>query len=671
MKAGPVEIGTLLQNRNRYCVPIYQRHYVWTKDKQWEPFWQDIRTKAVERLSGRDRRFSHFMGAVVLESRGRPSVKQVPSFQVVDGQQRLTTFQIFLTAAKHFAKEIGYEAASANIQRYLLNSDPKLMEEPEVEIYKIWPTKADRELFIDIVSSEGRDDLRSKYDVYWYKNKARDQISVQKSTPGLLGAYGYFYDRIKHSVETDDLFDDVNEAPEEAQPEDESGDHNGVPSELKLDAIWQSLLEEFKVVEIILDEGDDAQVIFETLNDRGEPLLAADLVRNNIFQRADAAKERAEALFAKHWKSFEDPSWAEFEKQGRYKKQRIEFFLANFIAGKIAAEVTLSKLFSEYKAFLRPSKASTSPRYPSVEAELKDLENYGNIYRELIEHRSQGALSRFGRRLKTWDVTTVNPLAMRLWECKEMSETEKESGLKLLISLIVRRAACNLTTKNYNNLFLSIVASLDQAGWSILTLEEAVSKQTGESSRFPRDEEFERALQSKHIYATLGSAKTRALLTEIELCKRGKFQETRELPDTLTVEHILPDNWLAEWPMLGTEQPNADEYSASLLNGLQEDDTLLGRMVRRHRLKHSLGNLTLVTQSFNSRVSNRAFDSKRPEFRDQSVLMLNKDIAQEEIWNESKIEERGARLAKEALSIWPTPAAAGPTGGAVVLRRRI
>jgi hypothetical protein len=42
MKAGPVKIGTLLQNRNRYCVPIYQRHYVWNREKQWEPSWQDI-----------------------------------------------------------------------------------------------------------------------------------------------------------------------------------------------------------------------------------------------------------------------------------------------------------------------------------------------------------------------------------------------------------------------------------------------------------------------------------------------------------------------------------------------------------------------------------------------------------------------------------------------------
>ena len=51
MKAGPIEIGRLLQNRQRFCVPIYQRHYVWTREKQWEPFWNDVRTKAIECLA--------------------------------------------------------------------------------------------------------------------------------------------------------------------------------------------------------------------------------------------------------------------------------------------------------------------------------------------------------------------------------------------------------------------------------------------------------------------------------------------------------------------------------------------------------------------------------------------------------------------------------------------
>ena len=91
MKAGPVTVRQLLENRQRFCVPIYQRHYVWAPEKQWEPFWNDVRTKAIERLNGRERRFSHFMGAVVLEARGAASSRQVTSFQVVDGQQRLTT----------------------------------------------------------------------------------------------------------------------------------------------------------------------------------------------------------------------------------------------------------------------------------------------------------------------------------------------------------------------------------------------------------------------------------------------------------------------------------------------------------------------------------------------------------------------------------------------------
>ena len=82
-------------------------------------------------------------------------------------------------------------------------------------------------------------------------------------------------------------------------------------------------------------------------------MLAADLVRNNIFHRADARRELAEKLFDNYWKDFEDPFWSIMEKQGRYKMVRIEFFLANFIAGKVAGEVTLSKLFSEYKAFVK------------------------------------------------------------------------------------------------------------------------------------------------------------------------------------------------------------------------------------------------------------------------------------------------------------------------------
>src|SRR5690606_16819656 len=132
----------------------------------------------------RERRFSHFMGAVVLESRAKPSVKQVPSFQVVDGQQRLTTFQLFLTAARHYAQAIGHETSEGNIKRYVLNSDPQLMEDPEVEIFKVWPTQSNRQLFVDIISSESRAALRQSYLDHWLAK--RDQVKEYSTIPSML-----------------------------------------------------------------------------------------------------------------------------------------------------------------------------------------------------------------------------------------------------------------------------------------------------------------------------------------------------------------------------------------------------------------------------------------------------------------------------------------------------
>ena len=653
MKAGPIEIRTLLGNQNRFCVPIYQRHYVWNKEKQWEPFWLDIRTKAIERISGRERRFSHFMGAVVLESRGKPSVRQVPSFQVVDGQQRLTTFQLFLTAARHYAISIGHTNSSEIIQSYVMNSDPHLMEDPDTEIYKVWPTQADREMFIDIVSSENRDTLYNKYYEYWYRS--RDQIYTYSTTPKLLGAYGCFYDHIKHAVEKDDLFNDLEEVSE-IEIENSSGMENGIPQELKLDAIWRSLLEEFKIVEIVLDEGDDAQVIFETLNERGEPLLAADLVRNNIFQRADAAGEDAETLFANHWKPFEEDFWNFQERQGRYKKPRIEFFLANFISGKIAGEVTLSKLFSEYKAFLRPQGGNLSSRYPTVEAEIKELERFGTIYRDLIERKSNSQLAEFSLRLRQWDVTTIYPLVLRLWETNELSMNDKSRALEILLSFIVRRAACDLTRKNYNKFFLTVIEHFDTGGWSLDRLIEFLLKQTAESSRFPRNEEFTQALIHSPLYKLLGATRTKAILVEVEKRMRGKMQETSILSDELTVEHVMPNLWREHWPLADGVEPTSNDFLRAQFDfSIKEDESAVGHIVRRRRLKHSIGNLSLVTRSFNSRLSNKGFELKKAEFREQSVLMLNKDIAQETEWNEEIIEKRSKRISEFAKEIWPVP----------------
>ena len=609
-------------------MPIYQRHYVWTRDKQWEPFWTEIRTKAIERLAGRDRRFSHYMGALVLETRGGFLAGKVPTFQVVDGQQRLTTFQVFLSALRDIAREMSFDQTAQKIGTYILNDRPDLMDDPEVETLKVWPTQYDREMFIDIITESGIDFLRAKYVQYFYK-KYHNRVYSYSTTPNLLGAYGYFRERIFHSVVTDDLDDEFSDQPDEdLEDVDEPSEANATDDrakELRLIALWQALVEEFKVVQIVLEEGDDAQVIFETLNERGEPLLAADLVRNNIFQRADKGNEKPDKLFDTHWKPFEHPFWQIEEKQGRYKKPRIDFFLANHIAGKIATEVSLTKLFSEYKAYIK-----TQP-FLSVSEEVQDLARFGGVYRNLVGREENNTLSLFGNRLRPWDVTTVYPLAMRLWGQKDIDVETKSACLDLLMTFIVRRAVCKLTNKNYNKFFLSIVAQLDKTEWTRERLAEVLLEQSSETSRFPRDGEFKRSWLAEPIYTSLGPMKTQALLRELEVVRRTRFQEALkggvELDDS---------EWLQTW------------YAP-------EDDSPVGLAVRRKRMIHTVGNLTLLTKPLNKKVSNGPFDGKKEKIQEHSLLALNREITKRKTWDEDAILARGESLFETAKTIWPEP----------------
>lgn len=335
------------------------------------------------------------------------------------------------------------------------------------------------------------------------------------------------------------------------------------------------------------------------------------------------------------------------EKQGRYKKPRIEFFLSNFIAGQIAGEVNLSKLFSEYKAFVK------SAAYPNVAAELTELGRYGAIYREIVERSSDTTLGNFSHQLEPWDVTTVFPLVMRIW-ASDMSSSEKTSCLSQRLAYLVRRAICGLTTKNYNKFFLNGIANLTENGFGLAQLTGFLLDQKGESSRLPRDEEFEQRWLSTPVYNTLQPARTRAVLEAIEKAKRGKFHETKVLAPHLTVEHILPQQWLENWPLPGGDVVSNEQYLNAYYS-TNEDDSLSGRIVRRNRLKETFGNLTLLTQPLNSTVQNAAFDVKRAALEEHSLLVLSREVVKRTTWDEDAILERGRALFNVAVKLWPLP----------------
>src|SRR3954470_16047599 len=94
----------IFERKLRLEIPIFQRQYVWTKAHQWEPLWEDIERKFTEYLGGRKDAPVHFLGAMVLDQKQTPAT-HVERRQVIDGQQRLTTLQIFLSALRDFCRE--------------------------------------------------------------------------------------------------------------------------------------------------------------------------------------------------------------------------------------------------------------------------------------------------------------------------------------------------------------------------------------------------------------------------------------------------------------------------------------------------------------------------------------------------------------------------------------
>ena len=118
--------------------------------------------------------------------------------------------------------------------------------------------------------------------------------------------------------------------------------------------------------------------------------------------------------------------------------------------------------------------------------------------------------------------------------------------------------------------------------------------------------------------------------------------ESPDVPRGLTIEHIMPQKWQENWP-LPTDVTDVDR-------AVKERD-------HRNRIIHSIGNLTLVTGSLNTSLSNAPWADKRETLHQHTVLYLNKELLDEapDVWNEAKITKRAKQLSKTAARVWPSP----------------
>ena len=619
----------LFENKRQYMVPLFQRQYVWSLEKQWTPLWEDIERKVADRLrweelgGGKGSHSNsmllptpgeHFLGAIVLDQHPI-SGDQVLAHVIIDGQQRLTTAQVILAALRDVAEKNGVEKYSSELASYLTNSG--IMADAATERYKVWPSRYDQLPFKAIIDGGAAE--------------------AGGATPRLIQAYRFFHQKLTDLVSREVVSERVATQP-------------GIPE--RVAAVFEVFRKDLKIVSIELEGQDDPQVIFETLNARGEALLPSDLLRNYLFWRASRNDESLEALYDTYWQHFDTDFWKKEEKQGRLRRPRVDLFFYNLLQVKTGREVNVARLYWEYREW-----SQTTARYQTAGEELAEIGRYSPHVQTLLSPANDTPIGRFAQVLQTFDVKTIFPLVLKLLADGRLEPPKLESILVDLESYLVRRQICGLTAANYNRVFVNWVEKMNKDGSSLSPegLRSMMLAETADSSVWPDDARLLQSWMDDALYPRLNSnGRMEYILRRLELDLRTKMHEDVTINSKLTVEHVLPQAWIEHWRL-----PDGQK-------GLTRDErvqTPSPESDRRDRVLQTLGNLTLLTLPANLDSRHFAFTDKVPKMYENSLLMTNryfkKRLDEGKGWDENAIDERGRKLFKQAVRIWPHPGDGG------------
>ena len=165
MDADDHKVEAVLKEDRRFIVPLYQRKYQWAEHRLL-PFWEDVQAKAAEVLSD-ESRFEHYMGALIIAPIDIGSqISRTPVVQVVDGQQRLTTFQLFLAALREVARRHELVDFIDHVNGYLFNNIKSKDTDPLTR-FKLTPTPSDRKLFHDLIEMEYQPVVTKYRHLFW------------------------------------------------------------------------------------------------------------------------------------------------------------------------------------------------------------------------------------------------------------------------------------------------------------------------------------------------------------------------------------------------------------------------------------------------------------------------------------------------------------------------
>ena len=532
------------------------------KEENCEQLFQDLL-----KMHHSDRK-SHFFGSIVSNIQSGTEDRFI-----IDGQQRITTVSLMLIAMVNAYKAGDIQATDNKLvdkifKRYLVDE----YQEDERKV-KLKPIKKDMDAFDSLL----------------YKPK--DQY-IKGSN--VTRNYEFFYDKImKSGLTMDELFETIKK---------------------------------LEVINIKLDEDDDPQLIFESLNSTGLDLSEADKIRNYLLMSLAPADQ--DDLYTRYWNPIEEST-----------KYDPSSFVRDYLTMKQGKIGRIDKIYFIFKEYAENEKTSRAEL-------LEEMHHYAKIYSQ-IDNANMGVdkINRKLNQVRTLDSTVAYPFYMAFFDYAEkngLSDEEKYRVLDIVESYWARRIICNLPSNALNKVFATlhrdVINNMNKAvegtnpTYTDVLIYLLLKK--GRSSVFPKDDEVKEDFATRQVYKM--PANLRMFILE-----RMENRDSKECHDvvkqltekTISIEHIMPQTLSDKWK-----------------------DALGEEWERIHQqYLHTMANLTLT--GYNSQYSNLAFLEKRDMEKgfNDSAFRLNNYVKSCDQWTEAEMKQRQHDLLEVFMRLWPMP----------------
>ena len=584
-------VSTLLNGDNNvvYHIPRYQREYSWGKS-QWENLFDDLL----------DNDAGYFLGSIICINQSDDTLSN-QVLEVVDGQQRLTTLSLFLAALY------------ASLQKYKADLDEDQQTDMNNLKYRLLLKKSQQ---IRLEPQAQNNNLQDYQAILARLGLLDDIVEVANAgNRRVFKAFRYFQNRIDNYYE-------------------------GKPDVIAILLKLLNSVNQAALVKIEVNSHSDAYVLFESLNNRGAPLTAIDLIKNKLL--AEVGKQDATKIdisFDK-WKRLLEYLTDDYSIQERFFRQYYNAFQGEFRDITKVPFATRSKLMQIYEKLINQD----------VFGFLKRITIAGHSYSQIIGELDVDGMFQLDKPLEDLEHIQGAPsyiLLLFLWLKRDelaLDETLLKLVIKILVKFFVRR---NLTdtppTRDLDRIFISVISTINERSLQGMdVINEIRSALSGVSVSLSMMQEalkgdlyIDNAAVARFVLCALEeSSMTRE--TEIDLWKLDKHKKY-----VWTIEHIFPqgENIPVHWVEMIS---NGDRDTANRY---------------RDQYVHQLGNLTI--SGFNSALGFKNFIDKRDRTDKmgravgyKNGLNLNADLAMKDNWTIDDITRRTDLLTDKVAQLF-------------------